>query len=68
MLWEMGGLQSKETLKKNNITVKGNIRSKIYHLSHCGSFNTVSEKNAVFFKSEGEAKKNGYRKAKNCSD
>lgn len=46
--------------------VKGNRNSRVYHLSHCPSYGAVSERNAVGFKTEKEAKEAGYRKAKNC--
>jgi hypothetical protein len=44
----------------------GNRRSKIYHLSNCPNYSDVSSQNRVYFKSEEEAVKAGYRKAKNC--
>lgn len=44
----------------------GNRNSKIYHLSNCPSYSSVSEKNRVYFESEEEAVRAGYRKAKNC--
>ncbi|MDX6612002.1 MAG: hypothetical protein QOD75_1188 [Blastocatellia bacterium] len=47
--------------------VVGNKNSKIYHLPACSGYTKVSEKNRVYFDSEAEAEKAGYRKAKNCS-
>lgn len=44
----------------------GNKNSKVYHLSSCPGYNSVSEKNRVLFKTEEEAAKAGYRKAGNC--
>lgn len=43
----------------------GNIKSKIYHLKNGLSYQKVSLKNAVFFNTEEEAIKAGYRRAKN---
>lgn len=47
-------------------TIKGNANSKIFHLPGCPSYNAVSEKNSVYFKSEADAVSAGYRKAFNC--
>ena len=78
--WELGhkpsrsGLTDSESIKDvadktkqpANLKIKGNKNSKIYHFSNCSSYAQVSDKNAVFFKSENEAIKAGFRKAKNC--
>ncbi|QIF98281.1 endonuclease [Proteus terrae] len=59
-----------ETPKQLNTSqsedIKGNINSKIYHFAHCSGYKTMSDKNAVFFKTESEAIKAGYRLANNC--
>ena len=47
-------------------TVRGNKRSKVYHLSGCPGFNTMNAENIITFPSEAEAQQAGYRKAKNC--
>jgi hypothetical protein len=47
-------------------TVRGNTRSKVYHLSHCPGFTTVRPANIVTFASEAAAAQAGYRKAGNC--
>lgn len=44
----------------------GNKNSGIYHFPNCPSYNQVSEKNRVYFKTSEEAEKAGYRKARNC--
>jgi len=44
----------------------GNKNSKIFHTPGCSSYDSVSEKNRVYFPSAEEAEKAGYRKAKNC--
>lgn len=46
--------------------IAGNKNSHIYHLPACPGYKTVAEKNRVYFNSEEEAEKAGYRKAKNC--
>jgi micrococcal nuclease len=43
----------------------GNIRSHIYHLQGQYGYEKIAEKNRVYFKTEEEASKAGYRKAKN---
>lgn len=59
-----------ETSKQVNASqfegIKGNINSKIYHFAHCSGYKTMSDKNAVLFKTESEAIKAGYRLANNC--
>ncbi|MEE7516409.1 hypothetical protein G6355_11955 [Vibrio cholerae] len=49
------------------VVIRGNRNSKIYHLSHCASYNSMSERNIVEFRTELEAKNAGYRKAGNCN-
>lgn len=46
--------------------VRGNKNSKIYHRSDCPSYNKISDKNRVEFKSAQEAIASGYRIAGNC--
>ena len=41
-------------------------RIKVYHLSDCPGFNTMSQTNISTFTSEAEAQHAGYRKAHNC--
>ncbi|MDX7991879.1 endonuclease [Xenorhabdus littoralis] len=50
----------------HNERIKGNKNSQIYHFSHCSGYKTVADKNAVYFRSEAEAKKEGYHLAGNC--
>lgn len=51
----------------NNIAIRGNKNSKIYHLSSgCPGYTTMSPSNVVSFSSEAEAISHGFRKAKNC--
>ena len=46
--------------------VRGNRNSMIYHLPHCQSFDSVSSRNRVIFRSEAEAQRAGFRRARNC--
>jgi micrococcal nuclease len=46
-------------------TVIGNTRSRIYHLPGQNGYDKVREKNRIYFPTEEEALKAGYRKAKN---
>jgi hypothetical protein len=50
----------------SDVIVRGNHRSKVYHLSGCPGFNTMSQTNIITFTSEAEAQQAGYREAKNC--
>jgi len=50
----------------SSIWIIGNRNSGIYHRSDCPDFNRVSERNRVPFRTEDEAKKAGYKKARNC--
>lgn len=43
--------------------IKGNKNSKVYHLPEWDSYNTVKEKNSVYFENEKEAKEAGFRPA-----
>lgn len=44
--------------------IKGNIKSKIYHVPGGASYNKISAKNVVYFDSESEAQNAGYRRAR----
>ncbi|AOM39817.1 endonuclease [Xenorhabdus hominickii] len=46
--------------------IKGNKNSQIYHLAHCSGYKTVTDKNVVYFRSEAEARREGYHLAGNC--
>lgn len=46
--------------------VRGNSRSKVYHRPDCPSYDRVSEKNRVTFKSAFAAEAEGFRLAGNC--
>ncbi|MDX1490807.1 MAG: endonuclease [Pseudohongiellaceae bacterium] len=53
---------------KNSAVIRGNRNSKIYHLPQgCPSYDQISPRNIVEFRSETEAAAAGYRKARNCS-
>lgn len=53
--------KSKEELK-----IKGNKKSRIYHLPYCKNYNDISDKNVIWFSTVDEAKAMGFRMAKNC--
>lgn len=44
----------------------GNRNSQIYNLSNCPDYSKSAEKNRVYFDSEAEAQRAGFRKARNC--
>lgn len=47
--------------------IKGNKNSKLYHIKgRCPSYTKLSERNAVYFKTEREAQQAGYTMAGNC--
>ena len=46
--------------------IHGNSNSKIYHLPSCPSYNAMSPRNVVEFKTEADATSAGFRKARNC--
>lgn len=48
------------------LRVRGNVRSQVYHLPGCPSFDAISERNRVKFESEEHAVTEGFRKAGNC--
>ncbi|WP_432807032.1 endonuclease [Providencia huaxiensis] len=50
----------------NVVEIKGNRNSNKYHFSHCPSFNTIADKNAVIFMDEQAAKAAGFQLAGNC--
>lgn len=48
--------------------VRGNRKSRIYHLPTCPHYDRLHQANVVDFATETEALEAGYRKAKNCPD
>ena len=48
----------------NSHLIKGNKNSNLYHLPEWDSYDTVKEKNAVYFKTEKEAQDAGFRPAR----
>lgn len=47
--------------------IRGNKKSRVYHLPGCPSYGAVSEKNVVEFLSEDDAKRAGFRRAGDCN-
>lgn len=54
---------SKEDVGESYL-IKGNKNSKVYHLPEWDSYDTIKEKNAVYFETEKEARDAGFRPAK----
>lgn len=46
--------------------VRGNRNSGIYHLPECPDYEKIGYRNRVSFRTEEEARQNGFRKARNC--
>lgn len=46
--------------------VRGNRNSGIYHLPNCPDYEKIGFRNRVSFRTEEEARQNGFRKARNC--
>jgi len=49
-----------------DLRIKGNRKSRIYHLKGCGSYDRISDKNVIWFKTTDEAEAAGFRMAQNC--
>lgn len=72
-LWNKAALEKFENQEKKaqgleNVVdpeglIKGNKNSKIYHMPGSSHYDSVSDKNAVYFESEKDAIEAGYRKA-----
>jgi methylphosphotriester-DNA--protein-cysteine methyltransferase len=54
-------------IKQGEIVFAGNGKLKIYGLLNCASGKQMKKQNRVFFVSETEALKNGYRPCRNCT-
>lgn len=46
--------------------VRGNKKSKIYHLPQCPNYNSIKDENRVIFNSMREAEKSGFQASDNC--
>lgn len=53
-------------IRKNEITLAGNRKLKIYGLLSCISGKKMKDENRVFFESENMALQNGYRPCRHC--
>jgi micrococcal nuclease len=73
-LWSAGcwttarGPQAKANERHSDGIIRGNRKSRIYHLPECPHYNRLHQTNIVGFATETEAQEAGYRKAKNCPD
>jgi hypothetical protein len=51
---------------EEDLKIRGNRASKIYHLPGCPNYNDIAERNIVWFKTREAAEAAGFRMAKNC--
>jgi endonuclease YncB( thermonuclease family) len=58
--------QPTQQTRQQSGKIIGNKNSQIYHLSNCPDYSKSAEKNRVYFESEAEAQRAGFRKARNC--
>jgi hypothetical protein len=58
--------QTQPTNTEIDLKIKGNRKSKIYHLRGCPNYADLKESNIVWFKTKEEAEASGYRMARNC--
>jgi endonuclease YncB( thermonuclease family) len=58
--------QAQQSQSKSVGEVRGNKNSRIYHTPECKDYDRIAPQNRVIFQSEDEAKKAGFRKARNC--
>jgi hypothetical protein len=58
--------QLKMLIEKGEVQLAGNSKLKIYGKLNCYSGKRMKTENRVFFKSEAEAKINGYRPCGHC--
>lgn len=64
-IWSDGTKSLNENEKiDGSYLIKGNKNSKVYHLPEWDSYDTVKEKNAVYFENEKEARDAGFRPAR----
>jgi hypothetical protein len=50
----------------NDLKIKGNKDSRIYHLPNCPNYQDIADRNVIWFKTHDEAKQAGFRMARNC--
>jgi hypothetical protein len=49
-----------------DLKIKGNRKSRIYHLPGCPNYDDISPRNIIWFTTHEEAKGAGFRMARNC--
>jgi hypothetical protein len=59
-------VQTAQAEQTVDLKIKGNKKSRIYHMKGCPNYDDISERNIVWFKTKAEAEAAGYRMAKNC--
>jgi Metal binding domain of Ada len=63
---EISGKVLRESIRYKLITLDGNIKLKIYGKLNCTSGKRMKKESRVFFKSEEEAKQQGFRPCWHC--
>ncbi len=63
---EISDTTLREKIRQKEICLGGNKKLKIYGTLHCTSGKRMRKENRVFFNSEKEAVKNGYRPCGHC--
>jgi len=56
----------RKQIRQQEINFGGNLRLKIYGHLHCASGKRMKRQNRVFFRSEKEARQNGFRPCGHC--
>lgn len=62
---QISQLKSKSIVSED-LKIKGNRKSMIYHLPGCPNYYQISDYNIVWFRTHEEAKAAGYRMTRNC--
>lgn len=63
---EISDTDLRSKIKQKEIRYGGNVNQKIYGALSCTSGKRLKRKNRIFFKTEQEAIKSGYRPCGNC--
>ncbi len=51
---------------ETDLKIKGNKKSRIYHLPGCPNYDDISERNIIWFKTHEDAKAHRFRMSQNC--
>lgn len=63
---ELSDIDLRKKIRRNEISLGGNKKLKIFGTLKCSSGKRMKRENRMFFKSEKEAVKNGYRPCGHC--